>query len=298
MVKLRNAAYCNLKLLLIFFVIYGHLIEPQIDGNTLLLAQYRWIYLVHMPLFAFLSGLFLNSPRLCMNQMTDYFSLYFFWQFAAVFLGDGEVEMFTPYWHLWYLLSATCWCCIAWIWLRFGKGKGAWLLASSIVVGCLASCISAIDREYSLSRTIVFFPYFLSGVLCDPATMWHKYRVWSFIGVVLTIGVMLTCDPFLPTSFLYQATPSGCRGAVLRAACYFIGFSMGLFLLTWIPSVRFPFTRAGSNTTTAYLLHAPIVLWLRQYNLSWLWLMVLTAVFLYLTHKLTQWHKPLYGIRP
>ena len=297
MVKLRNAAYCNLKLLLIFFVVYGHLIEPQIDGNSFLIMQYRWIYLVHMPLFAFLSGLFLDSSRACRKQMTHYLSLYFFWQFAAVFLGDGKVELFTPYWHLWYLLSAAYWCGIAWIWLRFGKGKGAWLLASSIVVGCLVSCISAIDREYSLSRTIVFFPYFLSGIVCDPVTAWRKYRVWSFIGVILTLSVMLLCDEELSTSLLYHAAPYGVRGIFLRAVCYLMGFSMGLFLLAWIPNVRFPFTRVGGNTLTAYLAHAPAVLWLRQFNLNWFWLMMLTALFLYLIHKLTQWNATFYGIR-
>ena len=31
MIKLRNAYYCNLKLLLIFLVVFGHLIEPQIS---------------------------------------------------------------------------------------------------------------------------------------------------------------------------------------------------------------------------------------------------------------------------
>lgn len=58
MVKLRDAQYCNLKLLLIFLVIYGHLIEPGIRNSEVLMVQYRWIYMVHMPLFCFLSGFF------------------------------------------------------------------------------------------------------------------------------------------------------------------------------------------------------------------------------------------------
>lgn len=37
MVKLRQAGYCNLKLLLLFLVLYGHWIEPQAQA----LEQYR-----------------------------------------------------------------------------------------------------------------------------------------------------------------------------------------------------------------------------------------------------------------
>ena len=61
MVKLRNAYYCNLKLLLIFLVVYGHAIEPSISEDPSLYRIYRLIYLFHMPLFAFLSGLFVKS---------------------------------------------------------------------------------------------------------------------------------------------------------------------------------------------------------------------------------------------
>ena len=51
MVKLKDARYCNLKLLLIFLVIYGHLIEPAIYQSKVLMTQYKWIYLFHIVLF-------------------------------------------------------------------------------------------------------------------------------------------------------------------------------------------------------------------------------------------------------
>lgn len=35
MVKLRSAYYCNLKLLLIFLVVWGHLLEPDISAAVL-----------------------------------------------------------------------------------------------------------------------------------------------------------------------------------------------------------------------------------------------------------------------
>lgn len=47
------------KLLLIFMVVYGHLLEGIMDNAEPLMQIYRIIYSVHMPLF--LSGLFLKS---------------------------------------------------------------------------------------------------------------------------------------------------------------------------------------------------------------------------------------------
>ena len=41
MVKMREANYCNLKLLLIFLVVYGHWIELSIHDSEILMLQYR-----------------------------------------------------------------------------------------------------------------------------------------------------------------------------------------------------------------------------------------------------------------
>lgn len=58
MVKWREANYCNLKLLLIFLVVYGHWIEPYIHQDEALLSQYRFISWIahgagHGPWFSF-----------------------------------------------------------------------------------------------------------------------------------------------------------------------------------------------------------------------------------------------------
>ena len=63
--KLRNNNYFidNLKVILIFLVVFGHLIERYIDTNSTLLGVYMFIYTFHMPLFIFVSG-FLSKKHL------------------------------------------------------------------------------------------------------------------------------------------------------------------------------------------------------------------------------------------
>lgn len=301
MVKLRDARYCNLKLLLIFLVIYGHLIEPGIWQSQALMDQYRWIYLFHMPLFSFLSGLFLNESKSCGRQFWKMLLLYIILQAAAVLLGNGRVKPLTPCWHLWYLLSYSTWVGLGWIWFRFCKGKGKFIvLVCSIVTGCAVGLIPSIGREHSLSRTLVFLPYFWMGLICDPQFPWEKLRPVALAALGVVAAVMLSGGNKISVVFLYQAAPYGSieNGIPLRLTCYLLGTLIGLILLAFIPMRRFPFTRAGADTMPAYLIHAPIVLYIRELDIPWPCHLLITDVILYAVYKLLRWHSRLYGIVP
>lgn len=301
MVKLRDAQYCNLKLLLIFLVIYGHLIEPGIWQSKVLMTQYKWIYLFHMPLFCFLSGLFLNDSKTCGHQCVRMLALYIFLQTLAVFLGNGKVKPLTPYWHLWYLLSYSMWAAIGWIWYRFCRGKGKIIiLLCSILVGCLAGLSPDIGRKHSLSRTLVFLPFFWMGLIWDPQFPWHKLRLVALVALGIVYALMEHWGNQISAVFLYQAAPYGKmeNGVQLRLVCYLLGALLCLFLLSFTPTMRFPFTRAGADTMPAYLIHAPIVLYIRELDIPWPYHLLITAAIVYAVYKLLRWHGKLYGIVP
>lgn len=298
MVKLRGAAYCNLKFLLIFLVVYGHLIEPQIWKNPVILAQYRWIYALHMPLFSFLTGLFLTDGRRCGLQLGRCLCLYLFFQTAAVFLGDGKVLPLTPYWLLWYLLSAACWCAIAWLWFRLCRGRGGFvLLLMGIAAGSLAGLDPTVDREYSLSRTLVFFPYFMAGILCRKQKDWTVFR-WPALAVGLfSAYVMLTKMTHISPYFFYHAAPYRNADQLYdRLACYGVGFGLSFFALAWTPRVRLPVTKLGAQTMTAYLAQTPFVLMAKRWELAWPYYLLLAGGYLWVVYLLTH-YKQMYGIR-
>lgn len=301
MVKLRDARYCNLKLLLIFLVIYGHLIEPGIYSSKVLMTQYKWIYLFHMPLFSFLSGLFLNDSKACSRQLIRMLSLYIVLQALVVWLGNGKVKPLTPYWHLWYLLSYGGWAGLGWLWFRVFRGKGKLVvLALSILVGCLAGLHPDIGREHSLSRTLVFLPFFWMGLICDPQFRWQRLRLISLPALAFVVIVMMQLGDQISAEFLYQAAPYGKlkNGVELRLLCYLLGTLLCMILLAFTPMCRFPFTRAGADTMPAYLIHAPIVLLIRELDIPWPYYLLIAAGILYATYKLLQWHSILYGIVP
>ena len=298
MVKLRGAAYCNLKFILIFLVLYGHLIEPQIWKDAAVYQQYRWIYAVHMPLFAFLTGVFLTDARRCGMQLGRCLSLYLFFQTAAVFLGDGKVMPLTPYWLLWYLLSTACWCAIAWLWYVLCRGKLGWvLLIWGIAAGCLAGLDPTVDREYSLSRTLVFFPYFMAGILCRKQKNWAVFRWSALIVGILSACVMLTRMSHISPYFFYHAAPYQSTGQLYdRLMCYCVGFGLSFFLLAWIPRMRLPVTKLGTQTMSAYLAQTPFVLMAKRWALPWPYYLLLAGVYLWVVYLLTH-YKQMYGIR-
>lgn len=278
MVKLREAKYCNLKLFLILLVVFGHLIEPKQHW------LYRVIYAFHMPAFAMLSGVFLQRDRLAAARKL--LLCYTVLQTIAVILG--KTTLLTPYWHLWYLLSNACWILLARVLERFGK----WVvLTVAILFACLIGYVPQIGRTLSLSRTIVFFPYYWMGQTVKRSKAFALTAV-----LVAVIGLVFLK---IPTNFFYHANAYGelAYGGLFRLACYAIGFGFCCFLITFAPNRRFVFTKIGADTLTVYLFHAPVVLFLRKYDFSLFTSALLSVAIVWLFYKLQQEKRYFYGIR-
>lgn len=293
MVKLRDASFCNVKLFALYITVYAHLIEPQIWNNPGLYGIYRGIYFFHMPLFAFLSGVFLNSGAQCARQARKAALLYVLAQ-GVYLLVRGDVVWHTPYWHLWYLLSLSFWAALGWLWHKAGCHFGWWILVVFILLGCLIGKNPDVGRKWSFSRSLVFLPYFWAGLLCRkglPDKKWLGLLALAMAG----LAVRFLAEE-IRVVFLYQAAPYGKNGTQLRLLCYVIGGLSVFGLLCLRPQKRFAITRAGADTLWPYILHAPMVRFLWGYSLHPLLLGLIPAMYLYILYKIRQWHAPMYGI--
>ena len=315
-IKERDSYYCNLKLLLIFLVIYGHTIEGLINFSEAAAQLYRIIYAVHMPLFLFLSGLFLKDRTSCLRQMKQMFLYYGAIQSITVLVGreaGASFSLGTPVWHLWYLLSLGCMAALGWclyelagrfVWLDRGIVKIG-LIALTILGACLAGECSAIGRWMSLSRTICFLPFFLAGLFCPREMPWERwgFRILGLAGLMCFSVIYFNWGCRMPVELFYQAdsyTVVGVpgTGAFLRLLCLAMGFALGAFLLAFTPRRRFPFSKAGVDTLWIYLLHAPLVKLFEALGISeqvGLLISPFVAVFvIWFLYKLFQWRHPLY----
>ncbi len=303
MVKFRQARYCNIKLILIFLVVYGHWIEPRIWSSKVLYIQYWWIYVLHMPLFTFLSGLFLREKKDLIRQVKRLLPLYCLLQLPMSLLGRGNINVLEPFWHLWYLLSFCAWAVLG--------GLGLWMckrwhisplifLAAAVLAGVFGGYLPFLDRTLSGSRTVVFFPFFWLGVICGQDVPWQKYRLWGLAALGAAVAAAFLVGDRIPADFLYHAEPYGALkgGAGLRFMCYVLSGAVGFFLLTMLPDKRLPCTKAGTDTMPVYLIHAPIVGFFREIEIHWTVCMLLSAGLIYIIYKGMQWYGPLYGVIP
>lgn len=296
MIKIRDAGYCNLKLLLIWLVVLGHLLEPFLEESPAV-RVYKWIYLFHMPLFAFLSGCFLRGERDCRRGIRRLLPVYLAAQAAAVLLGHRPAV--TPWWYLWYLPSCCAWYGAAWVWFRRGGPGGGRLLLGSLGVSLAAGFLPALGRPWSLSRTLVLFPFFWAGVLTGPRLDRRRLGPWALGTALPLLPLTVWLTDRLPVQLLYHAGPYQTpRELPLRLLCLVAGAGWCLVLLAFVPGQHLPCSAAGADTLTAYLCHGGAVLLFRALTLPPEAAPLAAAAYLYWIHKLTRWHGALYGIRP
>lgn len=114
----RNPFWDSLKVLLIFFVVYGHMIETCVENSKLNQALYNTIYLFHMPLFVFVSGYFshMKNKKKYLTRMGTIFETYIVFQFIRCIkpmFTEGNMSLFPdilfPKGILWYLACLLLW---------------------------------------------------------------------------------------------------------------------------------------------------------------------------------------------
>lgn len=165
----RIYAFDNLKALLIFCVVVGHLMEICTAGKTQLPA-YLVIYSFHMPLFLLVSGFF---GKFHLQKLWELFGLYAIFQILYLFIvhvlfrgipvGKISFSLTTPYWLLWYLLVMIYYTCLIPLLSRVKGGWQAVFLLLCCVIGIAAGFFPSIKYYLSLSRFFCFLPFFVGG---------------------------------------------------------------------------------------------------------------------------------------
>lgn len=163
---MRKYEFDNLKFLMIFLVVFGHLLE--IINTGIARNLYILIYTFHIPVFVFVSGYFFKfKPK----NIIKYVVYYIIWQTLYslfdiyILKTSSSISFKVPYWILWYLVSLISWWLLAKLFdVKSNKMKSLLLLVSfaiSILSGYIFTNRSGYD--FSISRTLTYFPYFLLG---------------------------------------------------------------------------------------------------------------------------------------
>ena len=278
----RNPYFDNTRAVLIFLVVFGHMIQPFIDERISLHTMYHWIYTFHMPAFILISGFFAKGSsekeyiwKLVKNLLAPYitfqiiYTAYYFW------LGKQgwDVGLFYPHWSLWFLLSLFCWHLLL---IPFKKLHPRIGLVLALALGIAAGYFNGIGHTFSLSRTLVFFPYFLIGYWLTEGHLLklkkNRVKILSLISMI-GVGALIHFTSQIEIGWLlgskpYEELGVGWNGGFIRLSVYVVSFVMVISVLSWVPQrIVKGFTYIGTRTLYIYLLHGFFIQYFRQMEL-------------------------------
>ena len=255
----RRWKYDNIRAFLMFCVVLGHFLE-SFDGWDVL---YKIIYTFHMPAFIFLSGNFAKfRPDVLLRRMA---LPYFLFQTLYVLGGSGTLQYTTPYWLLWYLPALIGWNLLLPVIHTDRPEKMAAVLLGSVALGLAVGFVSGAGRFLTLSRFLVFFPYFAAGVY------WRELKVtapFSRRALVITAAcaaaglTVLTLGAGLSREMYYGASSYDASGGGpgYRFLLYAAGIACIAVIFLLAPDRPIPgLTAWGRHTMPIYLFHGFVV---------------------------------------
>lgn len=278
----RDARIDNLRAILMFLVVLGHIYQTVSFPSSSF--QSTLIYSFHVPAFAFVSGVCFkyrgsDDRRVLKNLLYPYvvFQLVWYLFFHYVLKTDQELQFTTPFWTQWYLLSMVFWYAAATLLGKLGpKGE-----AAVLVVGILLALQIGYDTSafyfLSVSRTVVFFPFFYLGVIFSRHESLRDFCRGipaKILGLALAVaaGVYYALKRgAFNNLWLRHAYPYKSLGYDWQVRGITLALAVGiiLFLIAWLPGKKVRLlTWIGQNTMPVFILHGFVVKYL-QNKLMW-----------------------------
>lgn len=272
----RSKFFDNAKFILIFLVVFGHIISPLKEQNGILFTLYTAIFLFHMPAFILISGYFAKGYRKkgylkksVKKILIPYLIFQMIYSIYYYLIGQEEKLAFDflhPHWSLWFLLSLFFWNLFL-----YGFAKLKWFgLGAAIILGIAIGYVKDAGSFLSLSRTFVFFPYFLLGFLLNANQLKRLVRSkYSLpIGIMVIIATMIFFGMGFPKDavpWLLGDTSYANMGGVqwsdglVRLLQYALTLLVVFGFLALIPSTQYKLTKIGERTLYVYLFHGFII---------------------------------------
>lgn len=263
----------NLKAFLIVLVIFGHVatcLQYRKENSGL----YYFIYIFHMPCFAFTSGYMAKSIVKNGKFRADrYFStlwLYAFFRTATCLIEraygrDTELKLFDVSGAPWYLLALSAWYLMVPLLLSLKPYVG---IIITTFAGLLIGYADDVDTYLSLSRTLVFLPFFAIGLYLSreslEAFLSKKLRIPAFLLLAVTAGYFVFVgNPISGFSkIVYGGTPySSALGSLapygffIRGGLYLAAVVLSAACMLLIPRRRTWFSYVGKYSLAVYILH-------------------------------------------
>lgn len=265
---IRSHYWDNIKGILIILVVLGHFLW-EYWGLGYVDFILKFIYLFHMPAFAFVSGFLSKSENAkSIEKIKRLILMYLIFNTAIMilnnFLFDSYFTFLSPYYSYWFIISLICWR----IAIKYLENINH-ILFIATATAFLIGFWSDVTNVLAISRTIVFFPFFLIGYKQYSET--HAVSITSRKALDYIKGVLLIIIAIIASYYIIYGTDILTQSnlvmdtytSVTDFIARFIVFDVSLFIiggLTLLTENRYVplITRFGKNSMAIYVLHRPI----------------------------------------
>lgn len=278
----RNYLYDNTKFLMIFLVVFGHLLEPLAGQGGLVRALYLSIYSFHMPVFVLLCGLLTKpdpqgdqSAKIIRSLLVPFLAFTLLYELFNL-LTTGRISHYSaglqPYWLLWFLFSLFWWRLLAPFFMKL-----KYPLPIAFALALVAGYSDQIGYFLGLSRTLFFFPFFLVGqqmVVSDFDIAAWRRRLPRYLPIailVLNFFFFLIAGElsarWLFGSVSYAKLGAETFGALARLGVYGLSLATAGAVLLLTPSGKTWMSARGTNSLHVYAWHGFLVKLLSLFGL-------------------------------
>lgn len=267
MLKQRDAMMDNLKALLLFCVAFGHTLDIYKATGGIELYLMKYIYLFHMPLFAFITGYFTKNLEKARNTAVEkclmpyiiFQGVYIIMANVMIHLGlanfNSDVfnsSLIVPSSAFYYLLAVF-------LWKIFAKDIMAlkYPVIISVFLGLAISLTKMGEFHIGYGSVFSLLPFFVMGVLCDSELIKKIRKIPKIIAcVILAIGILPAV--YLPYAIhsvrmTYESAGfNNIEGILYRLVFYLISTIMGIALICLMSEKKNIFTHVGEASILVY----------------------------------------------
>lgn len=280
----------NIKAIMIFLVVLGHMLELLL-GFRYIKVIYIIIYTFHIPIFVYCTGVLarFDAKKILCNLVYPYFVFQFMYILfeRKILHVDNVLAFTTPYWILWYLVACIIWKFSIQAIETSSKKKMLLFICFAFILGILAGFDQTVGYYLSISRVIVFYPFFLIGYYQNRIIELVKLHSILYRNSILKYTIVLAalcCAGFvflkidiIQPIWLYGTTAYKYTNCPIRYKIlfYIIGIVMLLFFITFTPDKKVKLLSViGERSIYVYIMHGFFIKLFMKYN-----------VFQYFNHK-------------
>lgn len=275
----RSLKWDNIKFILIFLVVLGHITDIYAEVSPLSAYIRLFIYSFHMPLFMFISGLFgkKNIKEKRYGKISYYLVLYVFIKlliFISKWIANGTkpgFSLFSEGGAPWYVF---CLFVFSFVTMITDRMKPKYVLVFSLVLALAAGYDNNLKDFLCIQRLFVFYPYYYIGFILEPDTVSEfcsKKKMYKYISAGILVAFMVIAvifyDSVSDIKYLFTGRNPYCTvypncpyAFLLRLFCYIVSSLMGLSVIALVPENMCGgfFAKIGARSVQIYALHFPL----------------------------------------